>query len=476
MSYLSGKEGRDFLSKFNYGDILKNIPVEIPELSILTEHNLGDIIEILLPDAKKVNINTGEIKRFIEADALEWIDVVSDFKDKDYFNEGSMNFCREYTNSSSSYGFANKDYLVNTIKSFYGGLFDFSIEDNCGVKSHVVFQVWQGRKEEEYYYRNGHLNSRTKIVDRTNIKKLNGKLFCYKHISYKELLYNGQIRKEEEQYSGDYLKDCGIIDTLKQHLYIKDDEKCPLYDAGIGKGVDLTNYNYFDYPYELYYNKDNYNEPNKKIIGKLILNDGQPCYKLNETLWRKFDSKEAGEEHLKCDLEIYGKFNDERFKHKGDITYNQIYQDNLSDENYELLKNKLSDSKVSLYSREFLGIDKACDEKTNISKDKYEKLKKNQEMERICLIIESVFSLFLSIIFIIMAIIIKIRFRQNIEVLILACLLLYLLLLFICIICHSVFLGRIIYYDLSYECSDDITNEVTKKENENTKKFVLILD
>ena len=26
----------------------------------------------------------------------------------------------------------------------------------------------------------------------------------------------------------------------------------------------------------------------KKIIGKLILNDGQPCYRLDEKLWRHF--------------------------------------------------------------------------------------------------------------------------------------------------------------------------------------------
>ena len=42
-----------------------------------------------------------------------------------------------------------------------------------------------------------------------------------------------------------------------------------------------------------------------------------------------------------------------------------------------MLKNKLNDLKVSLYSREFLGIDKECDEKNQISKDKYDKLKKN---------------------------------------------------------------------------------------------------
>ncbi|MBR2208844.1 MAG: hypothetical protein IJ859_08590 [Synergistaceae bacterium] len=118
-----GAEGRDFLSKFNYDvtELLKDIPVEIPELP--KEYKPDNIIKTIFPHAENVNINTGEIKRFIEADALEWIDVVSDFKDKDYFNEGALNFCREYTNSSSSYGFANKEDLINKIKTFYGGGF-----------------------------------------------------------------------------------------------------------------------------------------------------------------------------------------------------------------------------------------------------------------------------------------------------------------------------------------------------------------
>ena len=52
-------------------------------------------------------------------------------------------------------------------------------------------------------------------------------------------------------------------------------------------------------------------------------------------------------------------------------------------------------------------------------------------------------------------------------------LLIGLILNLIFIICHSVFLGRIMHNDLSYKCSDDITNEVLKKENENTKKSIL---
>ena len=45
----------------------------------------------------------------------------------------------------------------------------------------------------------------------------------------------------------------------------------------------------------------------------------------------------------------------------------------------------------------------------------------------------------------------------------------YTVFLLVCIICHSVFIGRIIHNDLFYDCSDSITNEVLRQENKNTK-------
>jgi len=62
----------------------------------------------------------------------------------------------------------------------------------------------------------------------------------YKYISYKELLYNGQIIKKEEKCVNNYLKDCGTIDTLNQHLCIKNDESCLLYNIGIGENKNLA--------------------------------------------------------------------------------------------------------------------------------------------------------------------------------------------------------------------------------------------
>ena len=40
-------------------------------------------------------------------------------------------------------------------------------------------------------------------------------------------------------------------------------------------------------------------------------------------------------------------------------------------------------------------------------------------------------------------------------------------------ICHCVFMGKMIYNNLSYDYSDKISNELLKKKNENTSKTIL---
>ena len=361
-------------------------------------------------------------------------------------------------------------------------LFDFNIGTICGANSHVVFHTWKGREEIDYYYANGHTRSRTKIVDVTDITKINGYLFCYKYISYKDLLYNGQIIKKGERCPQQYEYNCGIIDTLEQELCIKNGDKCPLYDVGIGQNIDTTNYiSESETEGNVYYNNEHYNDPNKRIIGKLILNEGQPCYRLNEKKWRTFVSEEAGEENFGCKLEVFGKLEDGRYHYQGNITYEKLYNDNLGS-NYNIFKDKieeLQNYKVSLYKREFLGIDKSCDEKTNIKKDDSQKLKKNQEMETICLLVEAIiiFSFLLGLALYPCISFCKIKKRkQNSKVswydVFFGFLIICLMLNLICTICQAVFLGRIIKYDLSYDCSDEKTNEVLRLENLNTKNSI----
>ena len=47
------------------------------------------------------------------------------------------------------------------------------------------------------------------------------------------------------------------------------------------------------------------------------------------------------------------------------------------------------------------------------------------------------------------------------------------LLFFSCMICHCVFIKKIIKNDLFYECSDEVTNEILNQENKNTKKTII---
>ena len=203
------------------------------------------------------------------------------------------------------------------------------------------------------------------------------------------------------------------------------------------------------------------------------MSDGKPCFSLNEKLWRKFSSKEGmEEEHLICELEIFNNLSDERYKYNGNITYKKIYEDNLSEMNQDfLLKEIKGNETVSLYTREFLGINKSCDEKYNLSKDDYDKITKTQKREKHLIIAEFVIIMLFMLTgyfpFIVCCYDNGDYFQIYLPIL--------MSILLIFIICKSVFLGIIIHYDLSYNCSDAITNEVFRKENENTKYSIIFI-
>ena len=348
----------------------------------------------------------------------------------------------------------NETYLEDIIFVFESSpLFNFHINISCDKDSNVIFHEWNGIKKDK----------------KTYIDKINGYKFCYKYISYQKLLYNGQIKKDYQICGKDYPRDCGIIDTLNQHLCIKNDERCPLYDIRIG---NLGNNNDYIYNQEsnISYNNDNYNVSNKKIIGKLILNDGQPCYRLKEKLWRKFVDQEIAENHLVCELEINGKTTDNRYTKQGVIDYKKLYYDNLSNDDYKILLSKITDDKyVTLYKREFLGIDKTCHDKI---KKKYKKLNELQKKEKVCVLVESIL-IFLFWIFALFNFCNIDTSRGAAYCIIFVIIPFYILLFLAFLICHSYFLGTIIKNDLSYNCSDVITNELLKQENRNTKKTIL---
>ena len=119
----------------------------------------------------------------------------------------------------------------------------------------------------------------------------------YKKFSkYRDLFYNNQIKKQNENCKENY-KSFGIIDTLNQILCIKNEENCPL-------------------------NNNNNYKGEKKIIGNIILNHKQPCFSTLDKLWKKISSKEAGDGHLKYKKTIKNMENDNKRNEKiGQITY-----------------------------------------------------------------------------------------------------------------------------------------------------------
>ena len=338
-------------------------------------------------------------------------------------------------------------------------LFDLTPSDTpCSSTYNIIFHKWEGVKEVHYHRKTRY----TRQKDATNIEKLKDKYFCYKPMTYKELLYNGQIKKEGETLTGEYKNDCGVIDTLGQHLYIKDSEDCPFNEVKIDGDNIIRN---------------NDKDIGKKIIGKLILNDGQPCYKSNEKLWKKFHEGEWADEHLECDVEIFGKKTDSRYINRGSVTYDEIYKQNLDPLYYEKLKNKVGDNKVTLYSREFLGIDKKCDEESSITREKIDKLNDNQGRIKFLYLFEAIFNLCLSLcVFTVFMIwVCCIKKNKYLETVANSILIGELLVILGCLIAEAVYLSRIIKNDTSYQCSDDITNELFKKENDNTEKSILYL-
>ena len=156
----------------------------------------------------------------------------------------------------------------------------------------------------------------------------------------------------------------------------------------MGVQTDLDNYIY-DKASNVYYNNDNYNKSNKKIVGRLILNEGQPCYNSTEKLWRQFSLGEGFKSHLKCELEVFGNYSDDRYEERGEISYKRLYQDNLNTECKNLVLNLLTgDEMVHLYKREFFGIDKECDEKYNFNENTYDILYSTEQNEYYLLILE----------------------------------------------------------------------------------------
>ena len=122
---------------------------------------------------------------------------------------------------------------------------------------------------------------------------------------------------------------------------------------------------------------------------------------------------------------------------------------------------------VSLFSREFLGIDKECDEKCHLNNNDYNILEKTKGREKVSVLFKFIFLLvnkmgFYPFIFCMLN-------NKEFSDLLIFYMLIILFILFVFITCKSIFLGIMIGHYLAYDCYDNITNEVFRKENEKTK-------
>ena len=244
-----------------------------------------------------------------------------------------------------------------------------------------------------------------------------------------------------------------------------------------GDWVPPDSINYFhNKTSNIYYNNEKYNDTNKAIIGKLVLNDGQPCYQSNEKLWRKFADSEKDETHLSfTNIKVFNKTNDERYKKTGEIKYRKIYLDNLSFRaEMIILFSDIGDEKVSLYQREFFGIDKECDDKHNLTDD-FGSLEKTQSIDRTMQLVEGIFILCNIPIFIVLEIVSICCLKEK---MISAKVYFYVYMVYIFLICgflvsHIIAYVKMINSDYSsYNCSDPITNEIIRQGNENNQKIL----
>ena len=99
-------------------------------------------------------------------------------------------------------------------------------------------------------------------------------------------------------------------------------------------------------------------------------------------------------------MEIFGKKNDDRFKRTGEITYKRLYQDNLNERAKNKILNYIKKETVSLYTREFLGIDKTCDKYLNSCED-FSTIKEIQNADKIIQIIQGFIMAFAGFVFLI---------------------------------------------------------------------------
>ena len=175
---------------------------------------------------------------------------------------------------------------------------------------------------------------------------------------------------------------------------------------------------------------------------------------------------------------IFGKYIDDRFIKKENIAYKRLYQDNLNLMSKSIVMDKVGSETVSLYKREFLGIDKKCNENFVLS-DNFNSLKSIQNADKIIQVLQGFLMASITLPFMIMQFVACARGDDEKEP-VLSNILFWFYVPYIGISCGFLIPKILAFlrmkengYSDDYNCSDSITNEVIRLGSEKIKKLFI---
>ena len=186
-----------------------------------------------------------------------------------------------------------------------------------------------------------------------------------KYKTYEELLNNNNIIKKDLKCKEGF-KNCGIIDTLDQQLCLPENINCPLNDIKMIYADNTQEFEYYrEKGYKFHFCEEtaiffSNNQKDKPIIGRIVLNGGQPCANPLEITWEKVEFQENNSSRT-CKTKYKGNLYDETYIEFGNITYNDLYHYNLDWSDYhDMCSKKMDETYFYLYKNRFIGIDKKC--------------------------------------------------------------------------------------------------------------------
>ena len=190
--------------------------------------------------------------------------------------------------------------------------------------------------------------------------------------NYLQLLYSNKII-EKNQKCPDGMKPCGKIDSLDNILCLDKKDECPINNIKFDHKPFLAGYKNEKLAADdnTFYHFNN-NETNKKIISNFFIFQGVPCYDSQEYNWINFNILEKGNNKTGCKT-INGKIKDFRYDYLDSENQFQLYKDidfygpnpifNYIDEKS---KEKMKNTMVNLYYRNFIGYNISQLKKNNI--------------------------------------------------------------------------------------------------------------